>query len=221
MARVSAVIPARNEAGAIATVVKGVRPHVDEVIVVDDGSTDDTATFARDAGARIVTLDGRGKGYALRSGVGATTADTVVMLDGDGQDDPDDIPALLAGIASGAELVIGSRFAGRPEPGAIAPLDRLGNRMLTGVLNQLYGQRHLTDTQAGFRAVTRTLWDRLELHADGFDIETEVLVRALQASARIVEVPVRRRPRTTGTRVLRRGRDGLAILGCMLRLRLQ
>lgn len=218
---IAAVIPARNEAGAIADVVTGVCVHVDEVIVVDDGSSDDTAVRAREAGAKIVTLDGRGKGYGLRAGVASTRAQTLVLLDGDGQDDPADVPALLARIDAGAELVIGSRFAGRPDPGAIAPLDRVGNRMLTGVLNQLYGRPQISDTQAGFRAVTRALWDRLELRADGFDIETEVLVRALQAGARIDEVPVRRRRRTSGTRVLRRGRDGLAILGCMLRLRLQ
>jgi len=217
--RSAAVIPARNEAGAIGAVVTGTRRYVDEVIVVDDGSSDATAPQAKKAGARIVTLDGRGKGYALRSGVAATTADTIVLLDGDGQDDPDDIPTLLAGIDGGADLVIGSRFAGRPEPGAIAPLDLVGNRMLTGVLNRLYGRPHISDTQAGFRAVTRRLWARLPLRAHGFDIETEVLVRALEAGARIEEVPVRRRRRASGTRVLRRGRDGLAILGCMLRLR--
>lgn len=218
MDRVSVVIPARDEVAAIGGVVAAARMH-GEVVVVDDGSRDDTAAVAERAGARVVRLSpGRGKGAALRAGAAAASGEVLVMLDGDGQDDPADIPRLLAAIAGGADLAIGSRFLGAVDPGAIAPIDRAGNRVLTLVLNALFGVR-LTDTQAGFRAIRRRTWDALPLCADGFDVETEVVVRALRAGATIREVAVGRRPRAAGTRVLRRVRDGTAILLCMLRLR--
>lgn len=217
--RISVVIPARNEAGAIAAVVTAACAHADEVIVVDDGSRDDTAAAATRAGAEVVSLrPGRGKGAALRAGVAMAGGEVVVMLDGDGQDDPHDIPRLVAGIERGADLVVGSRFVHAVERGAIKPLDRLGNRLLTEMLNALFGTR-LTDTQAGFKAVRRTHWDALPLRARGFDVETEVLVRTLQRGATVREVPVGRRPRRHGTRALHRVRDGLRIAGCMLRLR--
>ncbi|MBL4687529.1 MAG: glycosyltransferase [Nannocystaceae bacterium] len=216
---VTAVIPARNEAGAIAAVVAAARELVTEVIVVDDGSSDDTAARAAAAGARVVRIaPGRGKGNALRTGVTAAQGQTIVMLDGDGQDDPQDLPRLLERLAAGADPVVGTRFVAAVDRNAIAPLDRVGNRLLTALLNLLYGVK-LTDTQAGFRAISRALWQSLPLTAQGFEIETEVLVRALQAGANVQEVAVGRRPRHHGERVLHRVRDGLAILGCMVRLR--
>jgi len=218
--RATAVIPARDEAGAIGAVVAAATAVVAEVIVVDDGSRDATAALADAAGARVVRLSpGRGKGFALRSGVAAASHDRVVLCDGDGQDDPADIPLLLDALDQGADLAIGTRFSGPIDVGAVTPVDRLGNRALTELLNLLYGVR-LTDTQAGFRAFRGSLWTQLPLAADGFAVETEVLVRALQAGAAVTEIPVGRLPRAHGERVLHRVRDGLAILGCMLRLRL-
>ncbi|MEM6991358.1 MAG: glycosyltransferase family 2 protein [Myxococcota bacterium] len=217
----SAVIPARDEAGAIGDVVAEAVRVVDRVVVVDDGSTDATASEARRAGAAVVSLHpGRGKGHALRTGVQRAGGDTIVLLDGDGQDDPRDIPALLASIEAGADVVIGTRFATAARSAGVAAIDRAGNRMLTELLNALFGVR-LTDTQAGFRALRRPMWETLALRAEGFEIETEVLVRALQRGADVREVAVARHPRVHGQRVLHRLRDGLAILGCMVRLRLQ
>jgi hypothetical protein len=143
----------------------------------------------------------------------------LVTLDADGQDDPADIPALLAAIDAGADLVIGSRFRGELRPGAITPLNRLGNLALTAVLDLLWSV-HLTDTQAGFRAIRRALWQRLPIHAARYEVETEVLVRALQAGARVAEVPVTRHAREHGRSALHGVRDGTRILACMLRLRL-
>lgn len=215
------MIPARDEAATIADVVSRARAVVDEVIVVDDGSRDETSARARHAGAYVVRNHlGRGKGHALRTGVAAASGDVVVMLDADGQDDPHDIPRLLAVVDAGADLVVGTRFAAPVAPGAVKRLDHAGNRFLTAMLNRLYGVR-LTDTQAGFRAVRRALWQRLPLRADGFDVETEVLIRAIRSGARVEEVAVGRYPREHGQRVLQPFRDGLTILGCMLRLRLE
>jgi glycosyltransferase involved in cell wall biosynthesis len=217
--RCSVVIPARNEVVAIGEVVRDCLAYAHEVIVVDDASSDGTGAAARAAGATVVRGDEPlGKGAAVRRGIAIAHGDVIVLLDGDGQDPPDEIPRLLDAIARGADLAIGSRFLGTFEPGAITTIDRLGNRALSTVFDRLYDVA-LTDTQAGFRALRRTLLARLELRARHYDIETELLVRALQAGARVVEVPVSRKPRQHGKSGLRRIPDGLRILACMLRLR--
>jgi glycosyltransferase involved in cell wall biosynthesis len=218
MLRYSVVIPARDEALAIGDVVRGCHGAL-EVIVVDDASRDGTATIAERAGASVVRSDTPlGKGGALRRGLAHARGDIVVLLDGDGQDPPAEIPRLVAAIEQGADLAIGSRFLGRFAPGAITAIDRLGNRALSSIFDRIYGVS-LTDTQAGFRALRRRLVRRLDLRARHYDIETELLVRALQAGARVVEVPVSRHARRHGASGLRRIPDGLRILGCMLRLR--
>jgi len=217
------IIAALDEAAAIGGVVRACLRvgEIDEVVVVDDGSRDDTAAIAADAGARVVRhATNQGKGAALRRAATEAQGEHLVTLDGDGQDDPSDIPSLLAELDRGADLVIGSRFRGRLLPGAITPVNRAGNLALTATLNLLYGVR-LTDTQAGFRAIRRALWDRLPLHAARYEVETEVLVRSIQAGAMVREVPVTRRARVYGQTGLHGLRDGGRILACMVRLRLQ
>lgn len=217
---VSVVIPARDEAPVIAEVVRACLDVVEiaEVIVVDDASTDGTADAAAAAGATVVRCDANvGKGAAVRRGAAAARGDVLVLLDGDGQDPPREIPRLLAAIDDGADLVIGSRFLGDFERGAITRIDHAGNRALSWAFGRLFGVA-LTDTQAGFRAVRRELFASLPLGARRFDIETELLGRALQAGARVVEVPVTRYARAHGTTRLHRVVDGLRILRCMVRV---
>lgn len=216
----SVVIPAFDEAATIGPLVRQCLAvdGVGEVVVVDDASRDDTAGFAASAGARVVRCARNlGKGAALRRGAAAAHGDILVLLDGDGQDPPAEIPRLLAALDAGADLAIGSRFLGRFEPGAITAVDHLGNRALTWAFGRLFGVT-LTDTQAGFRAVRRALFMRLGLVATRYEIETELLARALQVGARVVEVPVTRRPRAHGATRLQRVVDGARILGCMLRI---
>ncbi len=221
---VCAVIPALNEEATIADVVERCRAAgAGQVLVVDDGSRDQTAVRAREAGAVVLSagLPGerpRGKGVAIRVGFARADADVIVTLDGDGQDPPEELPTLVAAIDAGAELAIGSRFAGTFGPGAITRIDRLGNRALSLVFAGLYGRR-LADTQAGFRALARSLLARLDLRARGFEIEVEILAKALRVGAQVVEVPVARCARMYGTSRLRRVRDGARILAAMGRLR--
>ena len=215
---VSVVLAAHDEAGAIGRVVRAIRRTLPdaEVLVVDDGSTDATAAQAQAAGARVHSLAANaGKGIALRTGLDDARGAELVVLDADGQDDPTEIPRLLRALRGGADLVIGSRFLGRFDEGAIRPIDRVGNRALTSAFNLLYGTT-LTDSQAGFRAMRAELWARLHVTARRYDVETDVLAQAVRAGARVVEVPVTRRPRHEGRTGLSAVRDGTRILRRML-----
>lgn len=216
------LLPAHDEAPTIAAVIAGAlaaAPPPVEILVIDDGSTDDTAARAAAAGARVIRLpQNRGKGEALRVGAREARGERLVILDADGQDDPAELPLLLDALRPGVDLVIGSRFLGTFEPGAITPIDRLGNRLLTALFNHLLGAR-ITDTQAGFRAIRRDTFLRLDLRAARYDVETDMLARLLAAGGAAVEVPVTRRPRAHGSTDLSRIRDGLRILATILRAR--
>ncbi len=206
------MLAAYDEAASIGRVVSNCVGHGMEVLVVNDGSTDATAERAAQAGARVVSLSrNRGKGVALRRGAVEARGEFLVFLDADGQDDPSDIPALLAALREDVDLVVGSRFLGRFEAEAITPLHAWGNRGLTEVVNVLFGVR-LTDTQAGFRAIRRHRFLDCDLGARGFDVEVDVLLDVLRRGGHVVEVPVTRRARAHGSSHLRTVRDGARIL---------
>jgi glycosyltransferase involved in cell wall biosynthesis len=217
------ILPAHDEAGTIEDVVRRCRtavPGLLEVIVVDDGSTDGTGGLAERAGARVITLSpNRGKGIALRSGLAEARGDVIVLLDADGQDAPEDIPLLLEALTDGVTMVVGSRFLGTFDLGAITLINRAGNRALTEVLNALYGMR-LTDTQAGFRAFHRRFLDGIRLSATRYDIEVDLLLSAVESGGSVLEVPVRRMARTYGSTDLGSFRDGARILSRIVRRRL-
>ena len=221
-ARVSVILPAHNEAATIAAVVRDCQAAVmplNEIIVIDDGSVDRTADAAEEAGARVIRLGhNHGKGHALRLGIEQSAGDVLVFLDADGQDDPFEIPLLLEPLSQGADLVIGSRFLGRFDPGAISAMNRLGSLALTHLVNALFGVR-VTDTLAGFRAARRTLLERVTLQAKGYDIETDLLLQALRIGAHVVEVPVRRGARRHGQSGLNPIADGVRILRRILHMR--
>jgi glycosyltransferase involved in cell wall biosynthesis len=222
-ARVTVILPAYNEEGTIAGVVDGCQSALPngDVLVIDDGSRDATAARAEAAGARVLRIEpNRGKGNALRVGIERADREVLVFLDADGQDDPGEIPALLAALDAGADLVVGSRFLGHFDPGAISTINRWGTLALNGVVNVLFGV-HLTDTQAGFRAVRRSLLERLTLQAQHYDIETDLLLQAVKVGGRVVEIPVNRAVRQHGASGLNPFIDGFRILLRILRVRFQ
>ncbi len=219
---VTVLVAAYNEAPVIGMVVRAARQALPrgDVLVVDDGSTDGTDRAAAEAGAAVLRLQANGgKGAAIRRGLTEVQSDVIVLIDGDGQDDPSEIPRLLEALQPDVDLVVGSRFIGTFEPGAITPVNHWGNRFLTSVVNRLFATR-LTDTQAGFKAVRAGILRRVNLSAHRFDIEVDVLLGVLRAGGRVVEVPVRRAPRQHGGSRLKSFRDGMRILRRIIARRL-
>jgi len=186
------VIPAFDCGKTIGEVVAGARRYLAEVVVVSDGSRDDTAAQALAAGARVEILpENRGKGYALRRGIDLALARApraLVLLDGDGQHDPEDIPALLAAWDSGAvDLVVGARLQdSRRIPPARYWTNYIGTKILTWM-----AELALEDSQSGYRLLSAGLARRLRLRSDGYAIETEMLIKAGKAGARLGHVAVR------------------------------
>jgi glycosyltransferase involved in cell wall biosynthesis len=197
--KLTIIIPALNESGNIRQLVHEVENIVPaEVIVVDNGSTDSTAQEAHQAGARVVVEPLRGYGYACAAGVTqAQHADILVFLDGDYSFAPSDLPSLLAPIIEDrADLVLGSRTLGHIAPGAMPPHQRLGNQIVSRLMNILYG---LSITDLGpYRAIRRSLLVQLHMQEMTFGWPTEMIVKAARHGARIVEVPVSYHPRRFG-----------------------
>jgi glycosyltransferase involved in cell wall biosynthesis len=190
--KIIAAIPCLNEERLIGSVVIKARKYVDKVIVIDDGSTDATAEIAAEAGALVYHHDhNRGYGAAIRSSIAQGKqhgADVLVIIDGDGQHDPRDIPRLIEPIIDGsADVVIGSRFLGESKKPPV--MRRLGQHILTAITNLGSGQRS-SDSQSGFRAYSSKALNELDLTEDGMSVSSEILFSISKNNLRIVEVPI-------------------------------
>ena len=197
---VSVIIPCLNEEAAIAETVREVlSQHVDEVIVVDNGSTDQTAERAVAAGARVVSEPHRGYGRACAAGLRAVRSDAeiVCFMDGDGSDVPNFLPAVVRPIAEGeADFVMGSRTRGRREPGSMTPQQVVAGWLAGLLLRLTYGVR-FTD-MSPFRAMTVDGLRALHMTEKTYGWNLEMQMRAASHGCRIVEIPVDHRCRRGG-----------------------
>jgi glycosyltransferase involved in cell wall biosynthesis len=199
--KISVVIPTLNEEEAIGEVVGAVpADRVHEIIVVDNGSTDNTGKNATIAGARVVLESRRGYGAACMAGAKAAAADIIVFLDGDRSDDPAQLETIAGPVvADRADLVIGSRLKGVLAKGAMPLHGRLGNRFMVSLLRLLYGVE-ITDI-GSFRAIkAQTLFD-LNMEQMTYGWPVEMVVKAARKGLRLQSVPIHYRKRIGRSKV--------------------
>lgn len=188
----AAVIPCFNESNTITPVISALQRYLDLVVVVNDGSTDKTAHTATKAGAKVIHHERNcGKGAALRTGLSELLNqgfEWAVMLDGDGQHAPSDLPSFLqCAEQTGAPLIIGNRMHAAD---TMPWVRRWANRWMSRKLSR-YAQRHLPDTQSGFRLIHLQTWASLDLSARHFEVESEMLMAFLAAKHPVEFVPIR------------------------------
>jgi glycosyltransferase involved in cell wall biosynthesis len=187
---IGVIMPTRNEAAALPKVLSAILPLVAEVIVVDTASTDGTPEIAASMGARVVSEPRRGYGRACLAGIAALSpaVDTVLFMDADASDRPEDLPRLLAPIMEeGAELVIGARSLD-VERGALTPQQRFGNALACRLIRMIWG---ISYTDLGpFRVIRRDALDRLQMRDETWGWTVEMQVRAARLGLRVREVPV-------------------------------
>jgi glycosyltransferase involved in cell wall biosynthesis len=215
--KITVIIPALDEECNLLHVLPKIPATMDEILLVDGYSTDNTVELAKKLCPRIRVIyqDGKGKGNALRAGITNATGDIIVTIDADGSMDPEQIPAFIAPLLSGYDYVKGSRFL--PDSGTLdmPRLRRLGNRIFTILVNLLYGTRY-TDLCYGYNAFWKKSLELRKLKSDGFEIETEMHVQAAKGRLKVTEVPSFERARLDGKGRLKTFRDGWRILRTIL-----
>lgn len=198
---VAIVIPALNEENALRRLLPEIPPAIAQwIIVADNGSTDATITVAQAAGAIVASEPTRGYGRNCLTGFKKACsqgAEIVIFMDGDGSDDPADLPMMLTPLLEGrADLVIGSRVSSRSERGAIPPQARFGNWLVSRMIRILYGVR-LSDI-GSFRVIRCSSLEALHMSEMTFGWPVEMLVKSAKAEYRIVELPIHYRQRSHG-----------------------
>ena len=215
--RVSVVIPTLNEERNIEPVLARLPDSIYELIVVDGRSRDRTIDEVRRLrpDARVLTQPGTGKGDALGAGFRAARGDIIVMLDADGSTDPAEIPDFVAALLDGAELAKGSRFLPGGGSTDITAVRKLGNWILSRLVNALYGTRY-SDLCYGYNAFWVDCLPLIDITCEGFEVEALLNVQVAKARLRVTEVPSHESPRLHGESNLRAVRDGLRILRIIL-----
>ncbi|MEF8772938.1 S-layer glycoprotein N-glycosyltransferase AglJ [Halodesulfurarchaeum sp.] len=192
---VCVLIPTLNEAETIGDVIEGLQAvGLDNILVIDGDSADDTVEIAESAGATVIVQSGSGKGQAVREALDHIDSKYLLMLDGDGTYDPAQAERLLEPLRSGeADHVVGNRFADM-ESGAMTRLNKVGNKLFNAVFRRVHGEDH-GDILSGYRAFTRESFDRMHLTAAGFGIETEIAVECVKRGLDVAVVPITYRAR--------------------------
>ncbi len=215
---VSVVIPVFNEEQTIGDIVTRTKRTLEqlgvsyEVLVVDDGSVDRSADISQEREAHVLREKHRGKGYALRSGFRKAKGELIVTLDSDGSHQPEEIPLVLQCIREDrADFVIGTRFFNSANKTKVPRVNRTGNKLFNDLTGFLTGVK-ISDSQSGFRAIKASLIKKMKLRSRGYEVESEMLVKALKMGARVAETPISFDQRTIGSSRLDPIRDGSRIL---------
>ncbi len=188
--KIYVIVPAYNESRYLARFLAKLTKLTHNIVVIDDGSRDDTTSIAKDYGVTTLThMTNLGKGAALKTGCEyAFTklgADAVIIMDGDDQHDPADLPKFKTTLKNGAEIVLGVRALD-----SNMPLSRLlGNKLMSVLVNVLFG-RYIADIPSGFKAMTKKAYRQLQWYSSGYEVEAELAVRIAKSKLKYVEVPI-------------------------------
>jgi glycosyltransferase involved in cell wall biosynthesis len=190
--KICILIPGYNESRTISQIVSNARKVIDDVVVVDDGSKDNTAQLAQDAGATVLKHEvNKGKGAALKTGfdyVIKNGYEAVITMDSDGQHDPNDIYTFLnATNKFKSGIIIGSRM----NDISTMPAVRKCTNKLTSYVNSTFAHQRIEDSQSGFRLITTDVLKTVKLETDRFETESEILIKASKAGFRIISVPIK------------------------------
>jgi len=216
---VSVVIPVFNEEKTVGNVVTRTKNTLEkmgvtyEILAVDDGSNDRSADVAKERKATVLRAIHQGKGFALRSGFRVAKGEFVITLDADGSHKPEEIPLVLRYLLEDrADFVVGSRFSKSEENKTKIPkINSSGNKIFNNLTRHLTGVK-ITDSQSGFRAIRASLIKKMKLRSRGYEVESEMLVKALRMGARVKETSISFDQRTMGHSKLDPIQDGVRIL---------
>ena len=219
-ATIAIIIPCYNEELTIGGVVRAFRSELPDatIYVFDNNSSDGTAEVAAAAGARVFSEMRQGKGFVVQSMFRSIDADCYIMVDGDATYPAHEVHSLIAPIFEDkADMVVGSRLAG-PSRDGFKPLHHFGNNVVLLILNTMFRSR-LTDILSGYRAFNRRFVSTVPLFGGGFEVETELTIKAIKRGLRIVEVPIEltQRPEGSSSKI-HLVRDGFLILNTILAL---
>ena len=221
---VSVIIPVFNEEATVGDIVTRTNKTLEkmgvayEVLVIDDGSDDRSADIAQERKAIVIRDEHQGKGFALRSGFRHSRGEFVVTLDADGSHKPEEIPWIMQELTEDrADFVIGSRFANsEANKTKIPKINRIGNRIFNNLTGYITGVK-ISDSQSGFRAIRASLIKKMKLTSHGYEVESEMLVKALKIDARVKETSISFDQRTMGRSKLDPLRDGTRIFYAIIK----
>ncbi len=218
--KVSLIIPTKNEQGAIGRVLKEIPKNIiNEIIVIDGHSTDDTAKEAKSelrSKDKFILQEKKGFGRALQQAFKEASGDIIVIMNGDGSHNPQDVLKLVKKIKQGYQYVIASRYIKGARSDDDTTVRFIGNRLLTFLTNLLHGS-HVTDSLHFYTAINRKDLNKLHLSSPGFEFCIEILIRAHYAGLKFAEIPVVERARFAGKSKVNAFLAGWKILGMILR----
>ena len=216
---ISIIIPTLNEGENIGGLLRQVHSILKgdpyETVVVDGHSHDKTVEIAKSMGARII-YDERGKGSALIKGIKAAKGDVIISMDADLSNRPTELKLLIAGIETGYDICMGSRFLTGGGSDDMPALRKFGNWVFVKAVNLIYGAKY-TDLCYGYRSFAKGVLERLHIREMGFGIETEISIKAVKKGLKVLEVPSYEKKRASGEAKLMTLRDGWIILKTIVR----